>query len=493
MKERLNVLNFKYNVVSVFFVFILIISILAPLSGNDWVNYASGKGGLLEGFRNLTFENGGLLSDALAKVFTNSKGMFDILFAGLFTFTLYNLYPLFGKIDNKYHFALIPILLLMVGVETFAYNYISVTGTVCYTFPALAIINYYLYLYRIGSNKFRIIDVFVLLLIMTYVSVSTIHLAIAFLVSNILFYAYKCIDNKPFPKWYVVILLIQIVITISALFYVDKAMLFSSFSPILGNIPKFIDGTFSKNILLIILGTVPINIFINEKLKDFSYKRVILVLFTLVPILSLLYNFFNYSPVNLNLVINKYSGVFATENWYFIFYYIIYFVLYALTIISYIKREKSRNYILLFLIAGLITNLFVIVSPDYNNGSNILFVITFIISLAVLYKEMNIKIWNKVYIVLLILLPIYYLSIFSMCKYIDVTRHEYIDRQIATGKNNIVVKSNPFFLVYRYNPVTIFQKRDFKMYIDVPSDTKLEVKYFGVFKRIEDQVKNEKK
>ena len=100
MKERLTVLNFKYNVISVFFVFILIISILAPLSGNDWVNYASGKGGLLDSFKNLTFENGGILSDALARVFTNSKGMFDILFAALFTFTLYNLYPLFGKIEN---------------------------------------------------------------------------------------------------------------------------------------------------------------------------------------------------------------------------------------------------------------------------------------------------------------------------------------------------------------------------------------------------------
>ena len=98
MKERLKVLDFKYNVLTVFFIFILFISLLAPLSGNDWINYVNGKSGIIESFKNLTFNNGGLLSDFFAGIFTNSKGIFDILFASLMTFTFYNVIPLFGNI-----------------------------------------------------------------------------------------------------------------------------------------------------------------------------------------------------------------------------------------------------------------------------------------------------------------------------------------------------------------------------------------------------------
>ena len=305
MKERLKVLDFKYNVLTVFFIFILFISLLAPLSGNDWINYVNGKSGIIESFKNLTFNNGGLLSDFFAGIFTNSKGIFDILFASLMTFTFYNVIPLFGKVEKKTNYLLLPTLLLLVGVETFSFNFISVTGTVCYTFPALLILNYFLYLYKIGNNKFTIGNHIVLLLIILFVSLVTVHLSIAFLLANILFYAYKTISVKGYQKSYIALLFIHIFVSIISLFYVDKAMLFSSFEVLKDSIPTFIDEIFSKNILLIIIGMIPIDFYLNEKLGKHSFKRVLIVLFSLIPFLSLAYNFFNYSPVNLNLVINR--------------------------------------------------------------------------------------------------------------------------------------------------------------------------------------------
>lgn len=489
MKERLKVLDFKYNVLTVFFIFILFISLLAPLSGNDWINYVNGKSGIIESFKNLTFNNGGLLSDFFAGIFTNSKGIFDILFASLMTFTFYNVIPLFGKVEKKTNYLLLPTLLLLVGVETFSFNFISVTGTVCYTFPALLILNYFLYLYKIGNNKFTIGNHIVLLLIILFVSLVTVHLSIAFLLANILFYAYKTISVKGYQKSYIALLFIHIFVSIISLFYVDKAMLFSSFEVLKDSIPTFIDEIFSKNILLIIIGMIPIDFYLNEKLGKHSFKRVLIVLFSLIPFLSLAYNFFNYSPVNLNLVINRYSGVFATENWYFIFYYIIYVVLFLLTVIHYISRVKTRNYLLLFLIAGLVCSALRILSPDYDFGSNILFLFAFMISTAVLYKEMDIKVNNKICVIVTILMTVYYLAIFGMCKYIDVSRNNYIKEQMDEGKTTIVVKSNPFYYVFRYNPNTIFQKRDFKKYMNIPENTKIEDQYFGVFKQIESKVK----
>ena len=492
MKDRLKVIDFKYNVITLVFLFVFIISILAPLSGNDWVASVIGKDGIFSSIKNLTYNNGNILSDTLANLFSANKGIFNIVFAMLMAFTIYEVMPLLGKVENKYHFLIMPLLLLLVGVETFSYNFVSVTGTVCYTFPACLLIIYYMYLYKLGNNKFKFINYLVLLLIILYISLSTVYISLAFLLSNIVFFAYRYLNTKEFPLSYVFLILIEIFVTIVSLFYIDKSILYSSFSLAIGKIPMFIEETFSKNILLILIGTIPIDIYLNEKLKNFNYKRVVIVLFTLVPILSILYNFFNYSPVNLNLVINKYSGVFATENWYFIFYYILYLVLLLLTIIHYIGRKKSRYYILIILGTGLITNLFRIVSPDYTNGSNILFVITFIIAISVLYKEMNIHIKDGVFISLIIILSIYYLSIFGMTKYIDVSRNNYIKEQVDAGSNNIVVKSNPFLLMYRYNPNTIFQKRDYKKYLGLSDDKSITVKYFGVFGDIKSTISNNK-
>ena len=489
MKERLKVLDYKYNIITIFFLFVLAVSLLAPLSGNDWMSFVNGKEGLIENIKNLTYTNGGLLSDTLAGLFTNSKGIFALFFAIFFTITLYNIYPLLGKVENKNNYLLIPLLLLLVGVETFSYNYISVTGCVCYTFPALAIINYFLYLYRIGNEKLTIFNYIKLFIAILFVSLTTVHLSIAFLLGNFIFYAYKMLDNKKKFEYYIILVFIHIFITIGTLFVIDKSMLYPSFDLFFDNIPSFIDATFSKNILLVIIGLIPIEFYLNEKLDGHSYKRVIIVLFALIPFISLAYNFFNYSPVNLNLVINRYSGIFATENWYFIFYFMIYMLLFMLTIIHFIKRVKTRNYLLLFIVIGLFASIFKFISPDFNNGTNILFVFSFIISTAVLYKEMDIKVDNKMCFVLVILMSIYYLVIFGMCKYIDDTRLSYIKEQKEAGLTTIEVKSNPFFLVYRYNPTEVFQKRDFKQFIEVSQDTKLEVKYFGVFKEIESRVK----
>lgn len=492
MKDRLKVLDFKYNVIAMVFLFIFVISVLAPLSGNDWVASSIGKDGILSSIKNLTYANGNILSDTLANLFAANKGIFNIVFAIIMAFTIYEVMPLLGKVENKYHFLIMPLLLLLIGVETFSYNFVSVTGTVCYTFPACALIIYYMYLYKLGNNKFKFINYLVLFLLILYISLSTVYISLAFVLSNIVFFAYRYLNTKEFPLSYVFLLLVQIFITIVSLFYIDKSIMFSSLELAVSKIPMFIEDTFSKNILLILIGTIPIDIYLNEKLKDFSYKRVVIVLFTLVPVLSILYNFFNYSPVNLNLVINKYSGVFATENWYFIFYFILYLVLLLLTIIHYIGRKKSRYYILIILGTGLITNLFRVISPDYTSGSNILFVITYIIAISVLYKEMNITLPDKLFKALVIILSVYYLAIFGITKYIDVDRHNYIREQVSNNETNIIVKSNPFLLVYRYNPNTIFQKRDFKIYLGMNDDKSITVKYFGLFGDIKSTISSSK-
>ena len=488
MKERLKLLNYKYNVITLLFFFILLISILSPLSGNDWSLFSHGKSVL--GIDSLTFNNGGLISDYIARIFVNNKGIFAIFFAFIMSYLYTLLMPLFGKVENKYHY-LIPIfLLLILGIETFSYNLISVTGVTCFTIPTILIIIYFLYVYKIGNEKYTISNYIVLTLLVTYISLSTVHLAIAFLITNVIYYAYRVVTFKDFPKQYVIIIIIQIMLSLTSLVFIDKALLYTSFDIMFNNIPKYINQTFSKNIIIIILGLIPINKYLDEKLGKFSYKRAVIVLFSLVPILSLLYNFFNYSPVNINLVINRYNGVFATENWYFLIYFILYVILYVISILYFIKRKKSRMYILTLLLTGVVVSTFKIFSPDYMDGSNILFVLTFIISLSVVLKEIDIKL-NKLFVIPIAILCVYYITLVGMSRYIDETRDKYVKEQIEAKYTLIEIKSNPLYIIYRHNPVTPFQMRDYRKYIGLSDDIKLEVKYFGIFRSIESKVKDD--
>ena len=144
-------------------------------------------------------------------------------------------------------------------------------------------------------------------------------------------------------------------------------------------------------------------------------------------------------------------------------------------------------YILTLLLTGLVTSTLKIFSPDYMDGSNILFIMTFILSLSVVLKEMNVKL-DKMFMVLVGILCLYYGSMLVMSKYIDDTRNSYIKEQIEAKYTVIEVKSNPLYVVYRHNPITPFQMRDFKKYQGLNDDIKIEVKYFGIFKTIERKV-----
>ena len=76
-----------------------------------------------------------------------------------------------------------------------------------------------------------------------------------------------------------------------------------------------------------------------------------------------------------------------------------------------------------------------------------------------------------------------------MIKYIDFTRGEYIKEQVESNQEIIEIKANPIYLVWRHNPVNIFQHRTFKKYYNIPEKKAIKVKYFGIFEKIEKKVK----
>lgn len=485
MKEKLENINFKYKVTTFTFILFLIIEALSPISGADWKSYVIGKEGLVSSINNINILDGRIISGFLVNFFSYNKILFDICFAIMASQFVKMCNDLMGSVKTRYLYLYPLIGLLLVSVFTFSYNYLSVTTTVTYTFP---IIVYFLYFYTIIKDvELSKTTFFKLLLFTLFICFSSIYLAIMFFITNFIYFIIN--DKKDNRIKYFILLAVSFFTIIISLLSINNSLFYSNLDSIKNNIPSMIENVFSNNIVLLILGAIPINMYLYEKLKDNTYVRVVITLFNLILLFSLSYNFFNYSPVNLNLVISKYGGIFATENWYYIIYFIIYIILYIISMNYYVKNRRVKNVFNMLMISSIIMMIFSLISPLFDVGNNIMFVLSLIFITCILAKEANTKVFVKLVKASIFLLTIYYLSLFAIVKYIDVTRTDYIKEQIESKAQIIEVKANPTYMIWRYNPVDYFQLKDFKEYYNIPSSSSIEVKYFGIFEKVEKRIK----
>lgn len=487
MKERIEVLSFKYKVVYAVFFFFLIITFLSPLSGEDIKFYIIGRGGIRNIFSNLDIGKYGIINSFLVSFLSYNKILFNIIFSLFMGYFAYIICSMMGIVKNKYYYLVPFILILLVSTFTFSYNYMCVSNTIMYTFPTIMM---FIYFYSVLKRESRniILDIVLEIFIIIYVSLSSVHFGLIFLIGNLIFSTYMWKKGEMFKR-YIVYIVVQLIFVIFSFFSFDIEF-YSNLSYGLSNIPMFIDSFFSKNIILVIISCIPINRYLTMKLQNSKHKRTVIALFNMILLFTLLYNFSYYVPVNINLVINKYFGIFATENWYYIFYYILYFVLLILSVRYYIIKSKNKLYLTIFLIMSSALFPLFIIFPSWDVGCSIIFVFSLVMICSICIKDMEVEIYGKVILSILIFLVTYYFSMFAVFKYVDYSRTKYIEEQIDKNVDVIEVKASPLYLVWRYNPVSIFSEDDFKMYYNIPMNKKIEVKYFGIFKEIEKKVKN---
>lgn len=485
MKEKLEILTYKHKITLITFLLFLVIGVLSPLGGSDWSSYVIGKQGLVKCFENINISDGRIISGFLVNFFSYNKILFDIVFALLMSSFVKICNDLMGTVKNK-HIYLYPLIgVLLVSTYMFSFNYVSISGAVCYTFPTILFFIYFYNILRYEELSKR--TLIMLIIYSLLIMLSSIHIAITFFIANLIYLILN--SNKKNRFYYFILLLLQFISLIVSVHFLDSILIYTEANQVLNNIPYFIDTVFSSNIVIMILGAIPINYLLGEKLKENRYRRVVITLFDLILFFSLCYNFFNYSPVNLNLVINKYNGIFATENWYYILYFITYVILFCLSINHFIKNKKLKNILNILMISCTIIAIFVLVSPIIDKGNMVFIVFSLIMILCLIAKEIDIKVYSKLVVLVLSLLIVYYLSMFAIVKYVDSTRSNYIKEQIDAGETNIEVKANPIQLVWRHNPSDMFLVKDFKNYYEIPKEDTIEVKYFGIFEKIEKKVK----
>lgn len=462
MKERLKELNYKYRLSIVFFMFLFLILSLSPLSGDVILEFDLGRNTI----RNINLDN------FLVNFFANNKFLFNFLFAGLLSSFIYTINTLVDNIRNKHFYLFIVIELLLVGVLTFSYNYTSIKGAIFYTIPALLIFLYFIYF-----NKKILLNLILSLVIINL----NFTLGLYFFIANIIFF----ILSKENKKWW--LLLVQ-ALNLFLIQNMNLNMFVGDLSLLQSNISLSIKNLFSNNILIFILGAVPINYYLKDNLKKNMYRRVKLFIFNIPLIFALSYNFGNYFPVNLDLILTRYSGVFAVENYYYLFYFILYIYFYIMSINHFIKNDRLKNYLNIFQLISILIFIQSVLEINFDRSLFIFIIFSVIISNLLMFSYIKVKIYPRLMILITASLFIYYISIFTTIRILENKRVEFIKEQIAKNNEKIVIMASPFRLILKSNPVpSNFDK--IKEYYKIPQEKNVEVEYLGIFKKIEKKVK----
>lgn len=473
----------KFNIM-VFIIF-FIICILTPLSGDDYGNYVTSNS-LIENIKT-TIDcykewEGRIISRFLILELVKYKFIWNILTPILMTAMYSSLMKLINTKKISTHILMI-LGILLVNISMFAQTYTWVTGSITYLYPTALTICYFSYLYRTIDKKKNWFEITILCLANIIIPMFVENIGCAFVFGNILYIIYLIINKKKY-KINILYTSISIASLITMLLspgshyraieYKEFEAL-SIFEKIFYNIENFITYGITKNYFMLFLITICLNIFIFKKIKKSNFiKTIILIIFDIIPLLSILQNVFNLS------FINKYVPEFlkySMSNKIFIIYWIIFFFLFLYNIYIITKSKKKDLIHILLIFAGMSSILSMLIVYVWGERVALLEVIILTyISIKILDDFLNDKYVLKFMVPIFSIVIIAFVLVFISCHKINKYRIDYINKQISENKNEITVIYNPIIFIWNPNLPDDYFLKTYKEYVGIDQNKEISIK-----------------
>ena len=480
------------NTMFLFLIF-LIISCFIPLTGDDWTNANFNTNNIFE-IINIAWDKyflheGRFASRIFVIFFTNTKWLWNIvnaiMISGIYFFSMKIIKPKNIKLSS----IIFILAMLLLENTMFTQSYLWVTGNCTYVLPMFLIVIYFYLLNKAWSAGWQckkiyyIIMVFLNLLIPTMVE----HISISLVITNLFFNIAYYFKNKKINK----ILLINLIfstIGFLIIYLSPGAKLraaeyeFSNYSiinKIITNIPNFINYTYIKNTLLIIIMMILVNIIIFAKKKCNLKKIIIFILINIIPFLTVITNLLNLiaeKSSKARFILEYIDFSVDSTNLLIILYWI--FITFFLLFINYKNFKKTKNFKPLFIyVIGILANSAMLLSPVWGGRTAlftvIMLYIDFIILLDYLIDSDFKKITNVLYIFTIIyctILLILYNSVYRQ----NINRENMIQKQLQQNCDTIVIERFPDFILWNSNAYNEFHENSFKKYYGIPMNKKIE-------------------
>ncbi len=449
----------------ILFVFTLVISLLLPLMGDDWINYLNKGMSFKEIIDNaITFYQGWegrFFSRITLSLLVPNQVIWAILNAGLMTAFYVMIIKIIG---DKYKKVLYPVLLmiiLFVEPSTFAQIYVWKTGNITYFIPLVYMI-YLIYIRRnllngseIKVNKFEYLLIPLTFILSMYIENVSVGIVLVCLFNLIINY----VKNKKIDFVMLGCLIASIIGLLLMSFSPGNFMRLETtgdfnnlniFEKVLYNYPNFLNYTFMCTPMVIILTFTLFILFINNFVKNKFIKLLIIIYLGFIPFATLCGNFLMYF-----IKIQFLTYIFDIKRFDIQFFWSVYAIIFIVVLVWYFRKYKDYRP-LYFIIIGLLCNLAMMISPIWDGRTGYLTYIMFAIALVMIILKLNEKVFdNKIVriggstiaIIFMVCFTIYSGYIYKQ----NLLRNKYINYQIQEKKEDFEILSLPSYYMWGVN------------------------------------------
>ncbi len=458
-------------IISIIFLFIFF---LTPINGDDWGNYLVGKKGISADINHAiqmyySWE-GRFISRILISFLTYHKWLWNITNTLILVLFINCCYKFIKNKTNRIYY-LIPMFLLL-SVDNIFYTqcYLWVAGNITYIFPSVLSILTFYYLYKSVDKKLTLPLGILLIIISIIIPMFVENIGCAYVAGIFLMLCFYYLENKKIKIPLVLMLLSS---SISLLIMLkspgseirsEETIWFSQmsiFSKVFYNLPSFIEYTFNKNAIITLSILILIDKMLISKFKNLPYKIPLIVLFDIIPIITILNNIINILPLNISLKLPNLT------NWYYIFYYLIFTIAWFYTIIYFIEDKKERNFLIILLLVAFISSFVMTLTPVWGSRVIALYILINILIITTISSNILTfnKPLNKIFLIIVIITILTSILYGIINKIFDIRRKNTIDNQIDNAI--IYIPANYLNTLWNYNPCDDYHIQTFKEYYDI--------------------------
>lgn len=487
-------INNEYIYLGIVFIFFLLVGILIPYTGDDWNNLlfnGSLKSIIKISVNNYNSFEGRFFSRLFDLIFNYYKPIWIIINAFGMTLLYYFINKMVNVRKLSFLSALIIESLLLVDEETFSQVYVWITGNTTYFIPMIFLV-FIIYINRqIFDNKKTAISykkyMYIVLPILSFISCMFVeNVAVGIISTFILIIVYYYIKNKK-------VNVLMVICTLSAclglylmLFSpgtMNRLNSMSSFDKmnllekIKYTFPRQLRYVFVKNSFLILISTFSSLVLIYRNLKGFK-KFALYFFMGIVPFITIVLNtcylIFNFQIGRLNFLLDCY-------NIFTFLYWCAYLVILIILVVKYSKADKQK--LLFFFLIAILNNGAMLISPLAGGRTSFLSTIMLIICSLLIFDSLNVKIFDRKWVIKLndcfVAILIGFFTLFYMyCYKLDLKRTIYIRNQLKDNTEVIEIIRVPGKYLWNANPYDDYHLYTFKLWYGIPQNKKV------VFKNI---------
>lgn len=473
------------------FLFLMLLYFLSPISGDDYGCYNSTNGSLVEAFDSavgMYFSwEGRFVGRIFIMLFAHHKIIFNIVTPLLFCIMIFGVVKLMGVIKNKGTYFLLLISLMLLNCDMFAQVYTWVAGSVTYLYPSIIAFVYFVYIYFKRNSKFKIYDYVIFFIVNIVGTMFVENIGCSLVVGNFLLMIY--FYRKDRAKFYTFLgCCIVSMVSLGAMLLSPGSaarsatnLEFNSLS-LLGkihiNLKNFVKFLFARNIVMIILMLIIINYVFKKKKINFW----LVILFNIIPIISIIENVRFYAPVYVDFLYFDIHPLLDFSRGLYIWYWILFLgtFLYSLYIIF--KNQSEKLMFMYFLIVvSLVSTVVMIILSTWGDRVTFFSVMTLVIVSIIAINEIIENKFSKIISLFGMLVIIYYVFFFSLIYVIDEKRVNDIYAQVNEGKKEVQLLDNPVRYLWNNNIPGDYFVRTYRQYLGLNDDITL-IKYKLTYK-----------